>query len=122
MSYDKNECHFSGKVDRFEIIATRTGTPMIKFFLACNKEKLSVVAFKSLADATRLIDGDQVSITGALQTTSWEGNDGVKRYGVQIIATRINDNEQEPFTPAVKQAPAPPARSAVPLNQPDLPF
>ena len=119
MSYDKNEIHISGKVDRFEIIATKTGTPMIKFFLACGKERLAVIAFKSLADATRLIDGDPVSITGAIQTTSWEGNDGLKRYGVQIIATRINDNEQEPFTPAVKQAPA---RSAAPINQQNLPF
>ncbi len=122
MSYDKNESHLSGKVEGFTIVNTKTGTPMIRFFIVCNKEKLAVVAFKQLADCTRLIDGEQVSITGAIQTTSWEGKDGVKRYGVQIIATRINDNEQEPFTPADKQAPPAPSRSAAPINQQDLPF
>lgn len=105
MSYDKNECTISGKVEGFQVVATRTGTSMIKFRVCCNKEKFSIVAFKALADATRLTDGDQVSITGAIQTTSWEGKDGVKRYGFQIIATRINGNEQEPFTPAAKQLP-----------------
>lgn len=109
MSYDLNECRFTGKVEGFTVINTKTGTPMIRFFIACNKERIAVVAFKSLADATRLGDGDQVSVTGAIQQTTWDGKDGVKRYGFQIIASKINENEQEPFTP--KQA-APPAQKA----------
>jgi single-stranded DNA-binding protein len=108
MSYDKNECHISGKVEGFQVIATRTGTSMIKFRVLCNKERIAVVAFKGLADATRLVDGEEVSIAGAIQQTSYKGQDGVMRYGFQIIASKINDNEQEPFTPAAKQAtPAP---------------
>jgi single-stranded DNA-binding protein len=111
MSYDKNECNISGKVEGFQVIATRTGTSMIKFRVLCKKEKISIVAFKELADATRLTDGEDVSIIGAIQQTAWEGKDGVKRYGFQIIASKINDNEQEPFTPAAKQAtPAPGTR------------
>ncbi|MBV5341769.1 MAG: single-stranded DNA-binding protein [Deltaproteobacteria bacterium] len=109
MSYDKNECIISGKVEGFTIVNTKTGTPMIKFRVCCNKEQFVVVAFKELADATRLNDGDPVSITGAIQTTSWEGKDGVKRYGFQIIASRINDNEREPF-PKTGESSAPTAK------------
>jgi single-stranded DNA-binding protein len=114
MSYDVNECRFTGTVEGFTVVNTKTGTPMIRFFLACNKERIAVVAFKGLADATRLTDGEEVSIIGAIQQTAWEGKDGVKRYSFQIIATRINDNEQEPFTPAAKKAtPAPGNRETI---------
>jgi single-stranded DNA-binding protein len=97
MSYDQNECHLSGKVENFTIINTKTGTPMIRFSISCNKERLTVVAFKGLADDTRLNEGDQVSIIGAIQSTSWEGKDGVKKYGFQFIASSINGvTEQQP--------------------------
>jgi len=60
MSYDKNECHISGKVEGFQVVATRTGTSMIKFRVLCNKERIAVVAFKGLADATLLTEGEAV--------------------------------------------------------------
>jgi single-stranded DNA-binding protein len=107
MSYDKNECNISGKVEGFQVVATRTGTSMIKFRVLCKKEKISIVAFKELADATRLTDGEEVSIIGAIQQTAWEGKDGVKRYGFQIIASKINGNEAAPFTPPARQMPQP---------------
>jgi single-stranded DNA-binding protein len=89
MSFDKNECCLSGSIEKFAVIQTRTGTPMIRFTIICNKDRFNIVAFKALADATRLNDGDQVSIIGAVQSTSWEGKDGGKRYGVQFIANSI---------------------------------
>jgi len=92
-SYDKNEIHISGTVESFKVIATKTGTPMIKFFVRCNKEKISVVAFNELAEATQLNDGDLVTVNGAVQSTSWQGNDGVQRYGFQVIANNINGVE-----------------------------
>jgi single-stranded DNA-binding protein len=98
MSYDVNECRFTGKVEGFTIVNTKTGTPMIRFRVCCNKEKVSIVAFKALADATRLFEGDQVSIVGALQQTAWADKDGIRRYGIQIIANSINGKQQEPFT------------------------
>jgi single-stranded DNA-binding protein len=116
MSYDSNECKISGKVDRFTIVNTKTGTPMIRFSVACNKEQIAVVAFKALADATRLIDGEDVSVTGAIQSTSWQAKDGSQRYGFQIIASKINDNEQEPFTPAAKPTPPPAPGNRAPVQ------
>jgi hypothetical protein len=65
MSYDVNECRFTGTVEGFTVVNTKTGTPMIRFFLACNKERIATVAFKALADATRLNDGDQVVLLSA---------------------------------------------------------
>jgi single-stranded DNA-binding protein len=98
MSYDNNECNISGKVENFTIINTKTGTPMIRFSIACNKDRFTIVAFKALADATRLTDGDHVSIVGAIQSTSWEGKDGIKKHGFQFIASTINGTGQEPVT------------------------
>ncbi|MBV5306443.1 MAG: single-stranded DNA-binding protein [Desulfobulbaceae bacterium] len=110
---DKNECNISGKVEGFQIIATKTGTSMIKFRVLCNKEKISIVAFRELADATRLNDGEEVFITGAIQTTSWQDKNGVQRYGFQIIANKINDNGEETFTPAADKATPAPKRAPV---------
>jgi single-stranded DNA-binding protein len=93
MSYDSNECKISGKVDRFTIVNTKTGTPMIRFSVVCNKEQIAVVAFKALADVTRLIDGEEVTVSGAIQSTSWQSKDGVQKYGYQIIASNINGIE-----------------------------
>ena len=107
MSYDLNECKISGKIDRFTIVNTKTGTPMIRFSVACNKEQIAVVAFKALADATRLIDGEEVTVSGAIQSTSWQGKDGVQKYGYQIIASNINGVEQASKKDAPMQATPP---------------
>jgi len=112
MSYDTNKCELTGKVESFNVIQTRTGTAMIRFTVACNKEQIVVVAFKELADATRLTDGDPVSITGAIQTTSWQDKNGVQRYGFQLIATAINDNEQKTSPKTGESAAAAPGNRA----------
>lgn len=109
MSYDQNECRISGKVEKFAVVNTKTGTPMIRFSIACNKERFTVVAFKGLAEATRLNDGDQVSVIGAIQSTSWEGKDGVKKYGFQFIGSSINGvTEQQHNCKGIRPAMEPP--------------
>jgi single-stranded DNA-binding protein len=118
---DRNECNLSGTVESFQIVPTKTGTPMIKFFLLAGKEKVSVVAFRDLADQTRLSPGDRAAIMGTIQSTSWEGKDGVKRYGFQIIASEITLEDVTPAT-APPTPPPPDKRAPAPLNQPDLPF
>jgi DNA polymerase III alpha subunit len=109
MSYDKNEIHISGKCERFSVITTKTGTPMIKFSVRCNREQIAVVAFNELADATRLNDVEEVTVSGAIQSTSWQGKDGVQKYGYQIIASTINGVEQASKKDAPMQATPPPA-------------
>ncbi len=116
---DQNECRFSGVVEQFAVIATKTGTPMVKLMLLAGRERVSVVAFRDLAERTRLNEGDRVELAGPLQSNSWEGQDGVRRYGWQIIANRLE---------IIRPAAAPP--SAAPGSRPvqtvppgtDVPF
>jgi single-stranded DNA-binding protein len=94
MIFDKNECHLEGMVERFAVVQTKTGTPMIRFTLACNRDRFTVIAFKELA-ATRLNDGDRVAIIGEAQTNSWDGKDGVKRHDVQFVARSISSTVEQ---------------------------
>ena len=89
MDYDLNECRITGTVDRFDRIATKTGTPMCKALVLCHKETVAVIAFRDLAEQTNLNPGDRVEVRGRIQSTSWTGQDGVKRYGWQIVAEHI---------------------------------
>jgi single-stranded DNA-binding protein len=96
---DKNECQFTGAVEGFTVVATKSGISMVRFFLLAGKEKISVVAFRDLADQTRLAAGDRVAVLGAIQSTSWDGRDGVRRYGFQIIAAEITAESEAPAPP-----------------------
>jgi hypothetical protein len=110
---DKNECHFTGAVEGFTVVSTKTGTPMIRFFLLAGKEKITVVGFRDLADQTRLAAGDRVAVRGAAQTTSWDDRTGVRRYGWQIIAAEIT---AESGAPAPPPPPPPPADRKAPMQ------
>jgi single-stranded DNA-binding protein len=111
MNYDKIECSGTGSVEGFQIINTKTGTPMIKFFLLAGKEKVSVVAFHGLADQTRLAAGQRVAVTGNIQSTSYRAADGVMRYGFQIVAHEITAD-----LVAESDAPAPPPKRSAPAQ------
>ena len=84
--YDKNHCRFSGTIQDFKRIDTRTGTLMTSFKLKCWKETIKVVAFKE--NAIDLINGSRVEITGKLQSSSWE-YEGQKYHGFQIVAESV---------------------------------
>lgn len=51
----------------------------------------NVVAFRKLAEICNqyLSKGQMVLIEGRLQTTSWEGQDGVKRFRSEIVAENM---------------------------------
>ena len=117
--FDINRCHITGTVERFDRIATKTGTAMIKALVRCYKETVQVVAFRDLAEDTDLQAGDRVEVRGRIQSTSWTGQDGVKRYGYQLVAESITLDVAEAAPPADRQEqqptpppprPAPPAR------------
>ena len=95
--YDKNHCKFSGTIQDFKRIDTRTGTPMVSFKLKCWKKTIKVVAFQELAESTSLTDGGRVEVVGKLQSSSWE-YEGQKYHGFQIVADSIcaiETNKQE---------------------------
>lgn len=96
--YDVNHVRLSGTVERFETVATKTGTPMIRFALRCWKEWATIVAFKDLAAQTTLNRGERVEVTGRIQSTQWTAKDGTTRNGWQIVARTIG-----PEQPAERQ-------------------
>ena len=89
-------------------------------------EWFSVVTWNRLAEtcAQYLTKGRQVYVDGRMQTRSWEGQDGQKRYRTELIAETVkflgNRNDQ----PAVGLAPsmAVGADAEGDIDPDDLPF
>ncbi|OGF24958.1 hypothetical protein A2331_00250 [Candidatus Falkowbacteria bacterium RIFOXYB2_FULL_34_18] len=87
-----------------EMRNTASGTPVASFSVATNlvwrdqngqkQEKVefhNVVAWRKLAEicGQYLKKGSKVYIEGRLQTSDWQGQDGVKRYRTEIIAENM---------------------------------
>lgn len=85
--YDKNKCSFSGEVNHWRRIQTKTGTPMTTFSLKCYKTIVKMIAFGD--QAIDLEDGQRVEITGRLQNNNWTDKDGNKHYGYQVVVDSI---------------------------------
>lgn len=111
--FDINHAKFTGTVERFDRIATKTGTPMVRVLLRCYRESVSVVAFKDLAKDTDLAPGDRVEVRGNIQSTSWTAPDGTRRQGWQVVSDYIGpiaeQVEQHDSRRGVAPPPAPPA-------------
>ena len=99
----------------FRRIETRTGRPMVRFRAEIGKDRLSVVAFNDLAEHLDLADGNVVDITGRLQGTSWEGQDGGRRYGWQVIAEQVEQHDSR------RNSAPPPTPSAPTTTRPSSP-
>ena len=85
----------------------------------------SIVAWRKLAEicGEYLKKGSQVYIEGRLQTRSWEGQDGVKRYSTEVVARDMQMLGGKPggaaaAPEAYEESPPP----EVPEEDDDLPF
>ena len=94
MAFDINQIRITGTVETFDVINTKTGTPMIKASVRCYKELFTVVAFKELAASTILTLGERVEVNGRIQSTAWTDKDGNKRYGFRVVATEIGPDTE----------------------------
>lgn len=78
--------------------AAGSGTPVSKFTLAVNRKKkkdeekaeadfISCVVFGKTAEtiAQHVIKGQQIAISGRIQTGSYDAQDGTKRYTTDVI-------------------------------------
>lgn len=89
-------------------------------------EWFSVVTWNRLAEtcAQYLEKGRQVYVEGRMQTRSWDGQDGQKRYKTELIAETVkflgnrNDRPAEGFTPGMPVG----ADAEGDLDPDDLPF
>lgn len=102
----------------FRRIETRTGRPMVRFRAEVGKDRLAVIVFNKLAERLDLAAGDIVNVTGRLQGASWEGQDGGRRYGWQVIAEQVeqHDSRRNSAPP-----PTPPAPTATRPSSPTRP-
>lgn len=132
-----------------EIRTTATGQSVASFAVACNRswndpqgnrvdavEYIDIVAWGKLAEIVGQIykKGRRTYVEGRLQTRSWEGQDGVKRYKTEVIASDLllqdsaRGAETNITTPETQSAPV--AAGDIPItptgsdeiNIDDIPF
>jgi single-strand DNA-binding protein len=88
-----------------EMRYTQTGKPILNFSVACNRlgpatadgerqevtEWFTIICFNRLAEVAHnlVTKGSKVYVEGRLQTRSYEGRDGEKRFVVEVVATEL---------------------------------
>jgi single-strand DNA-binding protein len=103
---DFNQAIVLGNVTKdLEMRYTPNGQAVVSFSVATNRkwnnqegqsqeatEFHNVVAWGKLAEICNqiLYKGRKVLIVGRIQTRSWEGQDGVKRYTTEIVADHVS--------------------------------
>ncbi len=110
-----------------------SGQPVVNFSIATNRvykdqagnkqqkvEFHNIVAFGKLADicSRYLTKGQIVLIEGRIQTRSWQGQDGVKKYWTEIIAENMQMGPRSGERGQAPQASQPPAQTS---RQEDIP-
>lgn len=155
---DFNQAIVLGNMTRDpELRSTSSGQSVASFSIATNRrwtnkegqqqedtEFHNIVAWGKLAEicAQILYKGRKVLVSGRLQTRSWEGQDGLKRFTTEIVADQVSavgpsktgapeasaskhqaSNETDVQTPTTK-APAtvPAAANTAEINVDDIPF
>lgn len=102
---DLNKVMIIGRLTRDPEVRTTTGGQSVASFSVATSfrwndpqgqkqertEFHNVVAWRRLAEIVQqyLKKGSQVYIEGRLQTRSWDGQDGVKRYRTEIVADNM---------------------------------
>ncbi|MBI2955663.1 MAG: single-stranded DNA-binding protein [Chloroflexi bacterium] len=134
MAGSLNKVMIIGNVGRDpEMRYTQNGTPVTSFSVAANRrwttpegdqreetEWVNVVAWRQLAEtANRFVaKGSKVYIEGRLQTRSWEGQDGQKRYRTEVVAQTLLLLDSRPKTPGTGDEAYPPEE----IEPEEIPF
>lgn len=94
-----NKCFIVGNLTRApEARTTPNGVSVTTFTVAVQRrfkrdetDYLNVVTWRGLADncARYLVKGQKVAVCGEIQTRSYEGQDGQKRYVTEIVADDV---------------------------------
>ena len=137
-----NRCTIIGNLGAdVELRYTASGAAVANFNVATSRrwtqdgeqreetEWFSVVAWAKLAEvcAQYLQKGRQVYVEGRMQTRSWEGDDGVKRYRTELVAQEVkclggprSDQEAGPVRTATAAAAG--SGGGGDIDPDDLPF
>lgn len=99
MSHDLNQCSFIGRLGNDPEARQAGETNVSNFNIAVGSkvgdkestEWVRIVAFARLADVCNeyLQRGQQVFVTGRLQSRKWVDKDGVERVSVEVIANNM---------------------------------
>jgi single-strand DNA-binding protein len=116
-----------------EMRYTANGNAVTTFSVACNRsyggadgerreetEWFNVVTWNKLAETCSqyLQKGRRAYVEGRLQTRSWEGQDGQKRYRTEVIASTVLFLDRSQAAPLPEDsAGAPPELDEVPFDQ-----
>lgn len=130
-----------------ELTTINSGVDVCRFTLAINRpfknqngenqtDFLNIVVWRAAAANCHkyLQKGSQCAVIGSIQTRSYEGNDGNKRYVTEIVADNVeflgrsnssNDDYGEPAAqprPAKTTTKKPAIDTLEPIEEDDLPF
>lgn len=121
-----NKCIFVGNLTRDpEMGSTNSGISYCRFSIAVNRtysnangereaDFINIVTWRGLADncGKYLQKGSKVCVCGQLQTRTYEGNDGSKRYATEIVADDVEFIGSRAAQSATKPFPLLPLRIA----------
>ncbi|MEX1307313.1 MAG: single-stranded DNA-binding protein [Eubacteriales bacterium] len=95
-----NQAHLIGRLTRDpEYRQTPNGISVCTFSIAVTRrfnrdeaDFLNIVTWRGLADncGKYLTKGQQVGVSGRIQSRSYDGNDGKKRYVTEIVADTVD--------------------------------
>ena len=100
MANDLNQCNFIGRVGKDpEVRYIPSGLAVVDFSIAVGfktkteekTEWVKIVAWDKLAELVGkyVKKGNQVFVSGRMQTDKWEDKEGIKRYTTKINANTI---------------------------------
>jgi len=100
MANDLNQCNFIGRVGKDpEVRIIPSGLAVVDFSIAVGfktkteekTEWVKIVAWDKLAELVGkyVKKGNQVFVSGRMQTDKWEDKEGIKRYTTKINANTI---------------------------------
>lgn len=99
-----NSCSFIGNVGKIESRFMSNGDQVVNLSLACNEsykdksgekvektEWINVTIYRKLAQITEkyVVKGDQIYVSGKMQTRKYTDKNGIERYTTDIIADEL---------------------------------
>lgn len=120
-----------------EMRYSQSGKPVTSFNVACNSRRrgpdgemveetqwFRVICFSRLAEfaSEYLARGRRVFVEGRLQSRSWDGADGQKRFTMEIVAGELVTLDQRPRAEGAESVPLGAPQASHDTDLEDLPF
>jgi single-stranded DNA-binding protein len=87
---ERNRIEFTGTVERFRSIPTKTGVQMAKFLLKVGDSRFGCVAFGNLAAVVLAAgEGKEIGLVGQGAINSWKTDDGAWRNDFQVAVWSV---------------------------------